>query len=181
MSAASVADALCTFFGGDFDYTSRTYRTPQLSVPGVAMGVVRRGRPKRFDNNDFYLGQVGAPTGCMMYVLLNPGDEIREAYGGSLYGLKRVRHDVTMDVLIRSESAYAEDVQDAEYALRDAIVARIHADRTCGSGGIEAGGFQVGEGGTPGIRWVVGDPVSHAEKTEALLRCTFAADEYLIA
>lgn len=181
MSAATVADTIATYFGGPYDPATHTYRTPQLTVPGVAMGTVRRAKPKRMDSADFFLGAVGVLVGCQMYVLVTPGVESREGLGGSLYGLKKVRHDVTMDCLIRSDSPYAEDAQDALYSVQDAITTQIHADRTCGSGGIEAGGFQVGEGGPPWIRWLFSDVVSTAEKTEALIRAQFAADEYIIA
>ncbi|MGH3827309.1 MAG: hypothetical protein ACRDQX_09070, partial [Pseudonocardiaceae bacterium] len=115
MSALTVADTIASYFGGPYDPDTHSYRTPQLVVPNVAMGVVRRARPKRVDNTDFYLGAAGAPTGCIIYVLVTPGQETREGLGGSLYGLKRVRHDVTMDCLIRSEAPYAEDTQDALY------------------------------------------------------------------
>lgn len=175
-----MANQLCIFFGGAYDAATHTYRTPQLTVPGVAMGAVRRAFPKRMDNADFYLGAVGAPTGCQIVILLSPGEDFRVGFGGALYGLKKIRHDVTMDVLVHSEASYAEDVQDALYSIRDAIMNKIHADRTCGSGGIEGGGFQVGES-APWIRWTDGGVVSRAEKTEALLRCTFATSEYIIA
>lgn len=181
MTAATVADTISTYFGGRYDPATRSYRTPQMTVPGVAMGAVRRARPKRLDNADFFLGATGVGVGFQTYVLLAPGEESREGLGGSLYGLKRVRHNVTMDCLIRCESPYAEDAQDALYAIQAAITTRIHADRTCGSGGIEAGGFQVGEGGPPWIHWLTSEVVSTAEKTEALLRAMYAADEYIIA
>lgn len=181
MSAATVADQIARFFGGPYDTVTHTYRSPQLVVPGVTMGAVRRAKPKRFDAADYFLGAVGATIGCQIYVLLTPGLESREGFGGALYGLKRIRHDVTMDCLLRCESPYAEDAQDALYAVQDAISTHIHGDRTCGSGGFEAGGFQVGEGGPPWIRWLFSDVVSTAERTEALTRVQFAADEYLIA
>lgn len=181
MPATTVAHGLATFFGGSYDAGTRTYRTPQLTVPGVAMGVLRRARPKRVDQADFYLGATGATTGCMIYLLLSPGEESRVGLGGARYGLKHIQHEVTMDCLLRSTAEYAEDTQDALYALQTAITDRIHTDRTCGSGGIEVGGFQIGEGGPPWIHWVTSDVVSTAEKTEALLRCSFAASEYIIA
>jgi hypothetical protein len=179
--ATTVADTIARFFAGPYDAGTRTYRTPQMTVPGVAMGVLRRARPKRVDQADFYLGATGATVGFMIYILLSPGDEPRVGLGGARYGLKNIRHEVTMDCLLRSDSPYAEDTQDALYALQTAITDRIHTDRTCGSGGIEAGGFQIGEGGPPWIHWVTSDVVSTAEKTEALLRCSFAASEYIIA
>lgn len=181
MSVASVTEALCSYFGGRYDPLTRTYRQPQLTVPGLTMGAVRRGKAKRLDLAEFTLGIVGATTGCIMWISLTPGEETREGYGGSVAGLKKIRHDVVMDCAIRSESSYAEDVRDAQLGLQEAIAEHIRADRTCGSGGIEAGGFQVGEGPPPGIRWTLYDPVTRAEKTEALVRVTYPADEYVIA
>jgi hypothetical protein len=181
LPAATIVDQLCTFFGGAYDPGTHSYRSPQLSVPGLAMGALRRARPKHLDNSDYYLGAVGAQIGCLTYVFLTPGDETREGFGGATAGLKKVRHHASMEFLLRSESDYAEDIQDAMYALQAAVTGRIHTDRTCGSGGIEAGGFQVGEGPLPGIHWTFSDAYTVAEKTQALVKVEFSADEYIIA
>lgn len=181
MSAVSVINQLCTYFGGPYDQATHTYHTPQLSVPGLTMGAVRRAKPKRLDTADYFLGAAGTGLGCQIMFGLTPGEETREGFGGATAGLKKVRHSVDMWCLIRSVAQYAEDVQDVLYALQDAVREHIHADRTCGSGGIEVGGFMVGEGGAPGIRWHDSEVESTAERTEALLTATFAADEYIIA
>lgn len=181
MTAVSVVNQLCVYFGGAYDWKSHSYRTPALSVPGLTMGAVRRAKPKRFDQADYFLGAAGTGIGCQMFFFLKPGVESRVGFGGATAGLKRVSHSVEMLCLIRSSAPYAEDVQDALYALQDAIRARIHADRTCGSGGIENGGFQVGEGGEPWIRWSDSEVESTAERTEALLPVSFEAHEYIIA
>lgn len=181
MPAASIVNQLCTYFGGPYDPNSHSYRSPQLVVPGMAMGATRRAKPKRFDAADYTLGAVGADIGCALYIFLTPGDESREGIGGATGGLKKVRHFVWMDFLIRSTSAYAEDVQDVMYNLQTAVTDHIHADRTCGSGGIEAGGFQIGEGGSPWIHWIFSDPYTNTEETKTTVRVNFAADEYIIA
>ena len=74
-----------------------------------------------------------------------------------------------------------EDIQDYAYALRDAIFARIRADRTCGSGGFEAGygvGFQIGEGGDPWLGWELAVATSSAEASKSYLLITCDANEY---
>jgi hypothetical protein len=90
-----------------------------------------------------------------------------------------------MHCFLRSEAAYVEDLQDATYALVDAIRAHIQADRTCGTGGFEAGygvGVQVGEGGEPWIRWTI-SPVWTGPKdlSKGYLLLEFDADQYVQA
>lgn len=183
MSAFSVADQICRFFGGTYDPTTHTYRSPQIYPPGVVMGAIRRARPKRLDLSDYFLGinRFGASVGCQVYVRLFGGREIREGFGGATAGMKQVRHDVVMNCMLRSDADYAEDVGDGMYSLLDTIRNYIHTDRTMGSGGIENNGFMVGEGGLPGISWTMSDVVSTAEKSEALLRVMFTADEFIQA
>lgn len=180
MTAVSVANQLCTYFGGAYDAGTHSYRTPQITVPGLTMGAVRRAKPKRFDQADYFLGAPGTGLGCQIFIFIKPGSESREGFGGATAGLKKVSHSVEMFGLIRSSAAYAEDVEDALHALQDAVRARFHADRTCGSGGIEAGGFQIGET-PPWIRWHESEVESTAERTEALLPFSFEAHEYIIA
>lgn len=184
MSATSVLNQLCVYFGGPYDAGTHTYRTPQITVPGMAVGVIRRAWAKRDDHADYYLGATGIFTGCQIVVQLDSGRESRAAVGGATSGLKHVQHDVEMHCFIRSSASYAEDTQDSTYALLDAIRARIEADRTCGSGGFEAGvgvGFQVGEGGAPHLQWHTSAGRSSAEETKAYLNIHFAADEYVMA
>lgn len=183
MSTVSVSDQVCRFLAGTYDPVTRTYRSPQISPPGVVMGAVRRQRPKRLDLSDYFLGlnRFGAAVGCQIYVRLSGGREIREGFGGATAGMKRVRHDVMMNCMLRGDADYAEDVGDGMYSLLDTIRSYIHTDRTMGSGGIETGGFMVGEGGAPGISWTMSDVVSTAEKSESLLRVMFTADEFIQA
>jgi hypothetical protein len=61
VSAANVADQLCRYFGGAYDATTHTYRTPQLSVAGLDGPIVRRSPPKRDDHQSDY--RTGAADG----------------------------------------------------------------------------------------------------------------------
>lgn len=189
MSAFTVADKLCQYFGGVYDADTHTYRTPQISVPNVGGPIVRRGSPKRDDHaGDYHVttpAPAGQPIGCLMLILVEQGQEKRVAVAGATSGVKQVRHHVRMHCFLRCESSYSEDAQDASYALVDAIRARIEADRTCGTGGFEAGygvGFQVGEGGEPWLRWTIA-PIHttprELSKGYVLLECD--ADEYIQA
>jgi hypothetical protein len=149
VSVASVQDQICQFFGGPYDVVTHDYRTPQVA----GLGQVRRAFPKREDQADFTLGQPGVDSGSVMVVWLLDGNEKRIALAGAVDGRKEVRHVVQFHVFIRSTASYAEDAQDYAYGLLDAIRDRIHSDRTCGSGGFEAGAFQVGEGDSPRFEW----------------------------
>ncbi len=186
MSAATIADKLCQYFGGPYDPSTHTYRTPQLAVPGLDGPIVRRGAPKRDDHaTDYGTGLAGTTADCLMLVLLERGDEQRVAVAGATSGLKKVSWTTRLHCFLRSGATYAEDLQDAVYALLDAIRAHIEADRTCGTGGYEAGygvGFQVGEGGAPWLRWEIA-PVSTSQKdlSKGYLMVEFDADEYVQA
>src|SRR5205823_5410552 len=71
VSAVNVADQICTYFGGAYDATTHTYRTPQLSVTNLDGPVVRRSPPKRDDHTtDYSLGAPGVPAGCLILVQL---------------------------------------------------------------------------------------------------------------
>lgn len=180
MSAASTSDQIARYFGGQYDPVTHTYRSPQIYPQGIIVGAIRRARPKRLDAADYFLGQFGAPVGSQIYIRLSSGREIRTGLGGSLYGEKQVRHDVTMNCLLRGDSGYPEDVQDGMYALLDTIRSYIHSDRTLGTGGIENNGIMVGEG-SPWITWTMSDVISTAEESKALLRVMFSADEFIQA
>lgn len=185
-SAGIVANQLCTYFGGPYDDTTHTYRTPKITVANMDGPIFRRAAPKRDDHDtDYGLGGVGIPVGCMVMVLLERGEELRAAVAGAVSGLKHLRWVVRMHCFLRCTSAYAEDLQDATYDLIDAIRARIEADRTCGSGGFEAGygvGFQVAEGGEPWLRWDM-SPVwtGPRELSKQYLLVEMDADQYIQA
>jgi hypothetical protein len=171
-----VRDQICRWFGGPYDPNTRSYRTPQ--VPGL--GVVRRARPKREDNADYYLGapSSGAVMGSQMLVHVDSGVEQRAAMAGAFGGLKLLTSAVVLHVFMRSTCEYAEDAQDAFYDLLEALKARIRADRCMGSGGFEAGGFDAGEGGAPWLRWSMAPAETSAEMTQGYLAIEFEVRYY---
>jgi hypothetical protein len=186
VSAATVADGLCTYFGGVYDTVTHTYRTPQITVAGMGGPIFRRAAPKRDDHTtDYSLTEPGLPVGCLVLVLLEQGEEQRVAVAGATSGLKHVRWQVRMHCFLRAQVEYAEDAQDAAYDLLEAIRTKLHADRTCGTGGFEAGyglGFQVGEGGEPWIKWRLSPVVTNAkELSKQYVVVEFDADEYVQA
>lgn len=155
MTIKAIANQLCTFFGGPYDPVTRTYRTPQIVVPN-ASPVFRRAAPKRDDHQqDFFaVPSPGAPVGILVEIFLEGGGDVREATGSP--GIRGVHHVVGMHAFVRAAETYAEDAQDAQYDLIEALYARLLSDRTAGSGGIEAGfsvGFQAGEVSPHGRSW----------------------------
>lgn len=176
MTVASVRHGLCTFFGGAYDADTRSYRSPQ--IPGL--GIVKRGFAKRINNVDYTLDEI-ADTGCMMVVQLERGNERRVAFGGATSGVKRRLHEANLHCFVRSTAAFAEDAQDFTDALLEAIIDRVHADRTCGSGGIEVGGFQVGEGDAPQFDWDMAPAETASELTKLYLHIVFDVLEYVQA
>lgn len=178
MSLASVQNQICLYFGGVYDPITRSYRAPQ--IPNL--GTVRRAFPKREDEAEFGVGQPpGVGFGCVMVVWLLDGRENRIAVAGASNGRKKVRHVVQLHLFIRSKQPYAEDATDNAYALLDAIRAHIHADRTCGSGGFEVGGFQVGEGAEPMFEWHMEQGNTSEDVTEIFLLITTDAVEIVAA
>lgn len=167
-----VRDGVCRWFGGPPDPATRTYRTPQVSH----LGVVRRARPKREDNADYYLDAPasGALMGSQMWVHVDSGVETRQATAGAFGGLKFLESAVILHVFMRSHAEYAEDAQDAFYDHLEALKARIREDRCLGSGGWEVGGFDVGEGDAP-VRWSMAPAETSDEMTQGYLALEFQA------
>lgn len=185
--AKAVCDALCTYFGGPYEAARHSYRTPQITVAGLDGPVFRRGIPKRDDHaTDYHVtGTPGTSAGCLVQILAEQGQEKRVAVAGATSGLKHVTWSIKMHCWFRSTAAYIEDLQDNVYDLLDAIRARIEADRTCGTGGFEAGygvGFQVGEGGEPWLRWDIAPVVvTSKDLGKSYMKIEFAADQYIQA
>lgn len=175
MSASSVLNGLCTYFGGAYDTATRSYRTPQVT----GLGVVRRAFPKDDYGPDYYLGMAtGTPSGCQLVVQLPGGAERRSAVP-MVKGWKRVEHRVELHGFLISSHQYGEDAQDDAYALRDAMFAKIHADPSCGTGGFENLGFQVGEGET--LEWDLAQAEAKAGQTKGYLFIKTIAVEYVQA
>ncbi|NUR01368.1 MAG: hypothetical protein HOY79_34035 [Streptomyces sp.] len=178
MSVQSALDGVCTYFGGPYDPDTRTYRSSPLVQYGV--GVVRRAWPKRDDHADYFNGQEpGARTGCQMVVQIPRHSESRVAVGGEHGGMKRLVYEFKLNCFIRSLCPHAEDAQDDVYALRDAILEHMRADRTLG-GAVFQAGEHVG-GGMDGIDTVYGQSEMKNELTKSFLEITFAAIEFINA
>jgi hypothetical protein len=166
-----VHDQVCRWFGGPYDPNTRSYRTPQVE----GLGVVRRARPKREDEADFFLGApaAGALMGSWLWVHVDSGTEGRVATAGAFGGLKELDSAVVLHVFLRSNTEFGEDAQDAFYDLRERLIARIREDRCLGSGGFENGGFDVGEG-TP-LRWSMAPAETSNELTTGYLAIELTA------
>ena len=170
-----VRDTICRWFGGPYDPNTRSYRTPQ--VPGL--GVVRRARPKREDNADFYVGApaAGQLAGSQMFVHIDGGVETRAAFAGAFGGLKLLTSAVVLHVFLRSNAEWAEDAQDAFYDLLEALKRRCREDRCMGSGGWEQGGFDAGENDS-WLRWSMAPSETAAELTHGYLSLEFEVRYY---
>jgi hypothetical protein len=184
VSVQTVLNQICTYLGGPYDASQRIYATP--GAPIVAgLYTVSRAWWKDDDHAMYRYGATSVVlSGSRMIVQIPGGEEHRVAVAGATSGMKKVAHDVQLHTYIRSEEPYAEDSQDFGYALKDAIYARLRADRTCGSGGLENGangGFQVGEGGQPWFRWAMGQARVSAGLTKVYLRIECEAHEYIFA
>jgi hypothetical protein len=167
-----VRDGVCRWFGGPYDPSTRSYRTPQVEH----LGAVRRARPKSEDNADYYLGATGAGAiiGSSMLVHVDSGVESRAAIAGAFGGLKLLESAVMLHVFMHSNAEYAEDAQDAFYDLLEGLKARIREDRCMGTGGWEVGGFDIGEG-APWLRWSMAPAECSAERTRGYLAIEFQA------
>ena len=178
MSVSSVLDGICRYFGGPYDATTRTYRSSPLQTVGV--GVVRRAWAKDDRLADYFNGQqAGARTGCQMVVWIPRSTESRFAVAGATGGMKNVLYEVQLCCYIRSRTPYAEDAQDDVYALRDALVDHLRADRTLGGAVFEAG--EHVDNGSGSIDFDYGQPETKAELTKSFLLMTFPALEIVQA
>jgi len=179
----AIRHGIATWFGGPYDEPMRSYRTPQVE----GLGVVRRARAGLDDHAEYFLGQPapGGLVGSQMLVHVQGATEERVAIAGPTSGLKLVRADVLLAVWLRSTAEHTEDAGDAFYGLLDRLLARLRDDRTCGTGGFEAGydagGFQIGEGGDPWLRWEMDAPETSNGLTSAYLTIAFQAKTYIQA
>lgn len=176
MSVSTALDGICRYFGGSYDATTRTYRTPAVS----GVGVVRRSFAKRDDHADYFNGmQPGARTGCQMVVTIYRQHEFRIALGGATSGQKQRNFEVELACFIRSRTPHAEDAQDDVYALQDALLAYMRQDRTLGGAVFQAGEHM--DGAANGIEINYGQPETKAELTKSYMSITFTACEIVQA
>jgi hypothetical protein len=173
----SVLDQTCQFFGGAYDSTTHTYRTPTVA----GLSVVRRATPKRDDFQEYVVGQPpGTMTGAIMLVWIPTTHDHRAALP-AVSGRREVFYGIELHNFIWSKASFAEDCQDFVYQLEDAIKAKIRTDPTLGSGGFEAGAFHAGEGPAGGIGDIDTEYQQGAMKnegTKAYLRISFTATAY---
>lgn len=182
MSAVGVRDSLGTYLVGPYDSTRRAYLPSTPGSPPISgLYLARRSWAKDDDQVDFTRnGPAGTKSGAMAVIQLAAGDERRVSVPIGV-GRKRASFGVRLHVYVMSLEPYAEDAQDWAYALKDAVSSRIDADPTCASGGFEQGGFQIGEGGEPWLRWSLSEPQTSAEVTRLYLLIETEAHQYFVA
>ena len=179
----AVRDGIGSYLVGPYSAAERGFMPAVVGAPPVAgLWLARRAWQKNDDRRDFTRdAPAGTRSGAIMIIHVGDGEEKRIAVAGQASGLKQVRHAVTLHCYVQSMEPYAEDAQDFAYALKDALFDRIRADPTCNSGGFEGGGFQIGEGGDPWLRWTMPPPATSAEMTRIYLRVECEAHNYVIA
>lgn len=174
MSIGAVLDGICAYFGGPYDPVTRAYR----SSPVAGVGVVRRAFAKRDEHADYFNGMPpGARTGTQIVVTIYRSREFRVAFGGPHGGMKQRNFEVELACFIRSRTPHAEDAQDDVYALQDALVTWMQADRTLGGAVFQAGEHMTG--GSNEIAFAYGQPVTKDELTKSFLSMAFSACEIL--
>ncbi|AEW92934.1 MULTISPECIES: hypothetical protein [Streptomycetaceae] len=140
------------------------------------VGVVRRAFAKRDDHADYFHGMPTATrTGCQLIVTIYHQEEFRIALGGEHSGQKQRNFEVELACYIRSRTPHAEDAQDDVYALQDALLEHLRADRTLGSAVFQAGEHMTH--GNAAIRIEYGQPESRAELTKSFMSVQFSACE----
>lgn len=179
-STTTVADQICQFFGGTYDSALHFYHPPTVA----GLSTVRRAWPKQDDGSEYFYGQpLGTATGTVMVVWISGGHDHRVALP-AIQGRRKTHYSVDLNCYILSTAAFAEDCQEFGYALRDALFTKIRTDPTLGTGGIENGAFQVGEGSEDGggeIAWTYEQGETVDEVTKAYLQVSFEAHAYEVA
>jgi hypothetical protein len=142
-----IRTGIATFFGGvTFDAAAQIYRPTPLATSGLAG--VRPYWPLRItDQERFETLTAGRGMGAIMGVHLPDTMERRIALGGPTSGIKRHTLSVQLAVFHLALLPSASPTQDAQTDLDDlieAIVARIHGDRTLGGAVVEAGESPAG-------------------------------------
>jgi hypothetical protein len=121
----------------------------------------------------------GARTGSQIVAWVPRTSEQRFAVAGEHGGMKNVRYEVELAVYIRSRTPHAEDAQDDVYALREALVDHMRADRTLGGACFEAG--EAIDGGRGSIDVDYGQPETKAGLTKSFFLMSFTALEIVQA
>lgn len=152
---AALLNQACTYLGGAYDSARRWYSTGTNTPVLPYVYVVKRAKSKDFNDRDYVYGSTpdSQPIGALGVVTIgdNGAREERIAVAGQS-GVKKVSTDLMIELFFRGNQAHAEDVHDAMVTAVDATLTLIRADKTMGSGGFEAGGFQVAET-SPWLIW----------------------------
>lgn len=138
--ADPIVDLICQFFAGPYSAPDHAYVAS--TIAGV--GTWRRGWDKLDDFSLYTRGMApGTATGAQFVVKEQQGID-RRLTMPAVQGRKHGSHLIDLYGYFWSTAAYSEDVQDALYQVRNAIVVAMRNDPTCGTGGMEAGFFQAG-------------------------------------
>lgn len=181
-TAVAVRDAIGAYLVGPYSAARRAFMPLIIGAPPISgLNMARRSWDKDDDRADFTRdAPAGTKSGALAIIQLAAGEERRASVPIGT-GRKRAAYRLQLHVYVASTEPYAEDAQDWAYALRDAIFARIRADPTCASGGFELGGFQIGEGGDPWLRWSMPPPETNAQLTRIYMLIEAEAHQYIIA
>lgn len=139
-----IRTGVATFFGGDtYDAGARIYRPTPLAASGLAG--VRPYWTTRFEDKDYVATlTAGRDMGAVMSVHIAQDSERRIALGGPTGGFKSRPVQLELWVWHYARTPAVEDAQADMDDLLDAIVGRIHGDRTLGGAVVEAGESQRG-------------------------------------
>lgn len=139
-----IRTGVATFFGGaTYDATSRIYRPTPLAASGLAG--VRPYWTTRFEDKDFVATLAdGRGMGAVMSIHIAGDSERRIALGGPTSGFKSRPLQLELWLWHYARTAVIEDAQADLDDLLDAVVGRIHGDRTLGDTVVEAGESQRG-------------------------------------
>lgn len=176
MSRATVRSGIATFFGGPYDSATRTYRPGPLIGSGLT--TVRAYPAKAVPDADYTAGLAsGRAMGTVGVVHLGDSTERRVAIGGATGGWRHRVYQATLHLYHLANTPGMEDAQADLDALLEAVVTRIHGDRTLGGAVMQAGES------TAGIRCFLGLPELSPppERVKTYASVSFDADVYLEA
>ncbi|SRR6266487_2616174 len=181
-TVTTLLNQACVYIGGTYDTANRWYNNGATPIVPY-LYVVKRAYPKDWNARNFAYGAPvdSAPIGALGFVVLgdNAAREKRIAVAGQS-GVKKVMVDMEIRCHIRANTTHAEDVEDAMMSMVDGMLSLIRADKTMGSGGFEAGGFQVAET-EPWLTWRRSKVVSSSQISKAYLVFMTEAHYYVFA
>jgi len=180
---AALLNQACTYLGGPYDASRRWYSTGTVTPVLPYVYVVKRAYGKDFNARDFTFGATldSQPIGAYCAVVLgdNGAHEERIAMAGQS-GIKKVSTDMELRFYVRANTQHAEDCEDAMVSIVDSTLALLRADKTMGSGGFEAGGFQIAET-SPWLIWRKSKVVNHAGLSKGYVHFSTEAHFYVFA